>query len=484
MTSNPLSLPKPNISALHRTIAASVALLLVWLFLLNTKLQWLKADEQLLLTLLYICCVLPGVLFIGGHRLRVPVMPLWGIGYFALFGMPMISGAEELAQFDSRLVAEALGLAVLGALCCLAAFYTPLMLWLESFLPPLRWSWDPRRAPKSGVLLCLVGITANYLMLSVNLSSALGQPLYLLSLSATVGTLTLFLLQMRGALSLRLKLFLWGFVVPILYLFGIGTGAVYKGIIVLAPMLFCYCAEKRRLPVFWTVLILSVFVVPFLGFKGEYRSYAWQTEGDVELTSSPAGRGLFFVQLVIKRLTEGGLESYSVALETAEQRASHLELLADVMEQTPAVVPFWNGETYASVLWTLIPRFLYPNKPQKRVGQEFGHRYGILEETDLSTSVNLPHQVVEMYINFGKAGVVLGMLVIGTLYRAISVLLGRPGAGERSLIIGCTICAILLNQDSDFSLVFGGVVYCLAVLYIVSTLFHGNAPAPKKAGAA
>ena len=447
-----------------------------WVFVLNSKLAWLSGGEQFLLTLLFILCVLPGLFFLGGHRLRIPVMPLWGVGYFALFGMPFLKSEREagITSFDPALVSEVLGLTVLGAACCFLAFYAPFFQWVENMTPVLRQPWDLRRAPKSGVILCGVGILAHYISLTMSVGMAFLQPLLLLSKSATMGLLTLFLLQLRGKLSLQLKIFLWGFALPIEYLFAMGTGAVYNAVIVLAPLLFCYCAERRQVPLVWISLILGVFIIPFLGFKHEYRSYAWYGEGDVQVSSSPLQRGLFFVQLVTNRLTEGGVESYSVSVETTEERSSQLELLANVMEQTPRIVPFWKGETYASLLWAFIPRVLYPNKPTKVLGQEFGHRYGILNETDEDTSINLPHQVVEMYINFGKLGVFLGMLLIGCIYRAIAALLGRTGSGERALIIGCTICGVLLTLDADFSLVFGGVIYCLVVLYFVSRFFHGN----------
>ncbi|MDO8730134.1 MAG: hypothetical protein Q7J69_02960 [Candidatus Omnitrophota bacterium] len=409
-------------------------------------------------------------------------MPLWGVGYFVLFGMPFLGkeASFNLSSFEFGMISEALGLTVLGAFCCLLAFYTPVSKWVETLTPALRQPWDLRRAPKSGVILCLLGIAAHYVLLTTNTATALAQPLSVFSKSATMGVLTLFLLQLRGKLSLRLKIFLWGFVLPVEYLFGLGTGSVYNAVIVMAPLLCCYCAERRKIPVLWTAIVLGVFIIPFLGFKGEYRSYAWSTEGDVQVSSSPFQRGLFFVQLVTTRLTEGGTESYSVAVETAEERASQLELLANVMEQTPGIVPFWKGETYASLFWVFVPRILYPNKPKKLFGNEFGHRYGILHEEDEITSVNIPHQVVEMYINFGRTGVFFGMLLVGCLYRAITTLLDRPESGERALIIGCTICSVLLNLESDFSLVFGGVIYCLLILYTVSSIFHGNAPAQKK----
>ena len=463
-------------SILHRAILFSFLLLLAWLFFLK-YIRWASFDELVWLTLLFIVCGLPGILFIGGHRLRVPVMPLWGAGYFLLFGMPFLGKAEESSLFglSADTVQKALRLVVLGAACCLAAFYTPVGSWVEKIIPKLQTPWDLRRASKSGVSLCLIGLITHYGLLTGHPSPGLRQLFSTLSRSSTLGMLTLFLLQLRGKLSFRLKGFLWGFIFPVEYLLGLGTGAVYNAVIVLAPFLFCYTAERRKFPIVSAALLAAVLVVPFLGFKAEYRSYAWNTEGsEIAVPNSPVQRGLFFVQLVFNRLTQGGVASYTAAVKTSQERTSCIALLASVMEMTPGYVPFWHGETYASLAWIFLPRLFFPDKPTKTLGQEFGHRYEILNEEDDVTSINLPHQVVEMYVNFGALGVLAGMTLIGLLYRSIAVFLGRTESGERAMLIGCTICAILLNLDSDFSLVFGGVAYCLAVLYLVSHVFHGR----------
>lgn len=459
----------------------------IWFYLSNS-LHGSTAEEILWLFLLYVLCCLPAVLFIAGHRLRIPVMPLWGAGYFMLFGMPFFGKGpqETLFSMSPALVQDALQLIVMGACCCLIAFYTPLGRWVESASPSFQAPWDLNRAPKSGVLLCLLGMVTYYAMKVLTPAAGLQQLLSNLSLSATLGMLTLFLLQLRGKLTGRLKFFLWGIVFPFQYILTLGTGSVFNTIIVLAPFLFCYTAERRKVPMVWGIILVCVLIVPFLGYKAEYRSYAWSGENvdPAVVSASPLEKGLFFVQLVTRRISEGGLESYNVAMETAQERASQTGLLARVMELTPSQIPFWKGETYATLLWLFVPRFLYPAKPIKTIGQEFGHRYGILHEEDYWTSINLPHQVVEMYLNFGVAGVILGMMLMGFLYRVVAFSLGRPGSGERMLLIGCTLCTALLNMDNDFSLVFGGVVYCFGMLYLVSNIFHGNVAAPGKAASA
>ncbi len=453
-------------------VASTIGILCIaWLILWRMKLRWSSAEEFLWVTILYTLCSIPSVLFSAGHKSRIPFMPMWGLAYFMMFGVPMLSEEEQLhlSFVPESAVMSALGMAALGAMACLLTFYTFLGKWLEGWIPRLRAPWDPRRAPRIGVLLTSVGIVLHYIQRTSSPSLVWSQILYVLSQLGVVGMLTLFLAQLRGLLSLRLRLFLWVFAVPVELLMALGSGAMYNAILILTPFLFCYTVERRTIPWLWLILT-AAFLVPFLGLKHEYRSYAWYGEegGDIVITASPIQRGLAFIQLVIRRLSDGAVETYTVAAETTQARVSHLGVLITVMETTPKIVPFWGGETYRTLLWALAPRILFPNKPVKSLGQEFGHRYGLLGEEDSLTAFNLPHQVVEMYINFGPLGVLIGMGIIGLCYRAVLTLMDHPNAGERSIIIGCGLLSNLLDLDSDFSLVFGGVVYYVAVMYVVS----------------
>ncbi len=469
---------------------ASGTLLLVgavWVLLWVLRLQWASPTEVLWTTLLYLLCSLPTVIYVAGHKFRIPFMPMWGLGYFMLFGMPMISqeGQMALGFSTERAVTSALQLVVLGAAMCLLTFYTPLGQWFEAMAPRVRAPWDPRRAPVIGTILSLVGILLNYFQKTSPPSPFWGQILFVISQVGIMGMLTLFLLQLRGRLSLNLRILLWGFVIPVQYLLGLGTGSVHNSLVVLAPLLFCYTAERHKIPWIPCLVVLAVCFVPYSGFKSEFRSYAWYgVEGDIPITSSPIQRGMAFIQLVTKRLAEGGVEAYTVAAESAQARGSHLDLLITVMDATPTAIPFWGGETYRSILWVFVPRALFPDKPEKTVGQEFGHRYGILGETDVETSLNLPHQVVEMYINFGVIGVLIGMGIIGCLYRAVAAFLDHPEAGERGLIIGCGLLTNLLCLDGDFSLIFGGIMYYMVVMYLTMRVLGEPSSVPISAGPA
>ena len=76
------------------------------------------------------------------------------------------------------------------------------------------------------------------------------------------------------------------------------------------------------------------------------------------------------------------------------------------------------GESYSSILFTLIPRFLWPNKPKTTSGVEFGYQSGISGKNDTS-SISVTY-LGESYYNFGFFGVFITMIVflfMNYLYR-------------------------------------------------------------------
>jgi len=108
---------------------------------------------------------------------------------------------------------------------------------------------------------------------------------------------------------------------------------------------------------------------------------------------------------------------------------------AEIIERTPAQIPFWGGGTLYPLLFKPIPRLLYPDKPRESSGQTFGHLYGFLSPDDETTSYNLP-QLVEFYGNFGILGVLAGMFFLGVLYRVIQYIFVHPSMGLGAIVGG------------------------------------------------
>ena len=100
------------------------------------------------------------------------------------------------------------------------------------------------------------------------------------------------------------------------------------------------------------------------------------------------------------------------------------------------------------------------------LGQDFGHRYSYIETYDRSTSINFPF-LIEFYANFGWTGVMFGMLLTGMIYRVLDALLNVPGQSVVRSLVGLSIMLPLLNIESDFSLVFGGLFLNMVAFNVV-----------------
>ena len=132
---------------------------------------------------------------------------------------------------------------------------------------------------------------------------------------------------------------------------------------------------------------------------------------------------------------EGGRLFHSGSIvEAAMDRLNFMSMFAEVVQDTPKSVPYWEGHTYRSIVWKLVPVALYRKKPPEDTDGAFPHRYGILKDLDSTTAVPLP-QLVEGYVNFGVAGVVVAMLAIGVAYKMVEGTLVHPSMGFGGLIV-------------------------------------------------
>ena len=143
-----------------------------------------------------------------------------------------------------------------------------------------------------------------------------------------------------------------------------------------------------------------------------------------------------------------------------------------MVDDTPQKVPFLSGESYKPLMTAVVPRLIWPDKPEERFGNTFGKRYGFLPEAEDGTnSVNCPW-LTEMYANFGVTGVMVGMFVVGLMIAALEWFLCHWTMTPYEQIIGASILFPLFYQDSNFSLMVGSVPLTVITFWIFSRLFH------------
>jgi len=90
-------------------------------------------------------------------------------------------------------------------------------------------------------------------------------------------------------------------------------------------------------------------------------------------------------------------------------------LVGAATRYTPDVAPFLYGKTIYDAVLALIPRAVWPDKPSTAgSGDYVSQQTGILFAEGTSVGMG---QVLEFYINFGTAGVVVGFLLLGMAFR-------------------------------------------------------------------
>lgn len=420
----------------------------------------------------------------------IPLMPMHGIFYALTFGFPVLSNKLELSSpqlefpgnniwgdariansalsFDSTIVrADALSMALvltIGGLICLYLGYygfdkyykkiKPIHIHEVSSTQQLRFAWVLFGCY---VLLYLFPQLRN--LPSVN---QLSTPLIYISL----GILTL--------LFYDHKLTVWQIIFYRIAQFFVLTNALVSGS--LAPIVFLivffgvlYWGNKRRIP--WHLIVLVALIMTLLNpIKQQFRTQTWYSTQEKPVT--------MIDKIGVMGVTAGNYYAdKSMFIEVTQDkglinRVANISLFAYTKFMTPEYVPYWHGDSYRTLWTSFIPRILWPGKPQATIGQDFGHRYLLLNPHDKGTSINLPW-LIEFYINFGIFGLIAGMFFVGAFFRMLLQKLKVPSQARIEYVIAVTITFSLFYAESNFALMVGGMLPTFIVFTLLARLFTG-----------
>lgn len=323
-----------------------------------------------------------------------------------------------------------------------AAFWMAHVRRVNRYLPVIDWSPD---IEKLRGRLAVVSILEPVVRLALSLGlvpSALSQPFLLIQrILQCAGLIVLCdIFVARRSMSWHAWLVVSSMVLSGLISVG-GSLIAAPMLIFLVPM-FAYVSIRRRIP----VLVLLAFIAamgPLLYVKYAYRqSHDW-ARYDV-------GSSARFLEFTYNEIESGGFDSEHLADNTKE-RVNMFGSLAQVVTKSPGEVPLWQGETYEPVLTAFVPRALWPEKKVLDTGQQFGHRYGFLDEDDYITSANMP-QLVELRANFDTPWMFLGMFIIGYLQVILWRLFDHARSGPVLFAVGSSILTGCLMLECSFSL--------------------------------
>ena len=418
------------------------------------------------------------------RRRPIPALATLGLsyGYFFCFQIVVGNRATWPVYFTINAATDfdrPAQYVLVGWVAMLAAYLVSIFLLQGSPTPWKRVPWVLPRLRQASLFMLWSTIPLNLLQ------GAFGSNVVFSTLVAIGARAELLGMALIVALAVRTKLptnerwlMVAGIVLQLIV--SVGTGAVAGLALRFLVIGVAGWAAGARLT--WPRLMVGIAavgsIVVLRGLVHDYRAEAWFGERQLSLTERIGLWRDVITGNVVSRGATGTLES---SWDVVGDRTDHLALLADVSVKTPGSVPYWGGQTYLSLVGSFVPRALWPDKPEKRVGQDFGHRYGYLTRNDLSTSFNLPYPI-EFYVNFGEVGIVVGMLIVGVIFGLLDTFFNRPGQPLPQTALGIgLILPVITHLESDFSLTFGGLILnsvaAIAVLMMAERYASARGPA-------
>lgn len=448
----------PQVTGLTNHLTTILVGVGVLVFLNSIAPDSLALESRLLGSAIVILGFVPFLVWSDRREFPIPLFPAVAGIYVIYFGTPVFLTSQFRAL---RRPVEQAAIIPTQWMALVALIMLELGYYFSVFRKNERaahgWRPVPNRTPES-ILLWLgsLGVVVYLYSSVVRVPVVLAQPVTLLGLLATLVAIELYMRWRGKSLSLPGLLFL-AVLVGLRVTFGFSTGAVNEALSALIAIAIAAATLRKR--IVWTAVALAVAALVVLQpIKDAYRKT--DAYGATSLSQRLSG----FVEKTKDYAT--GVGEFPDAKESFVVRYGFLTTLAIVMKDTPSKIPYWNGETYKPLLSKLFPRFLLPWKPQELTGQTFGHRYHLISTYNTRTSYNMPIPV-ELYANFGRVGMIVGMFLLGVFYawaQRMSMRRIQPVFGSGFAIF---LVAQLAYIESALSFVVSGFFYAVVLVYLV-----------------
>lgn len=401
----------------------------------------------------------PSLVYLGSENKaqQLPLLPLHGLFYLLTFGIPVFDFDGNWWGVSRPMLEHALMLTAFSIITMYFCYYVVGGLVLRRMRPVnLKINYANRSILVFMWLFLILHMLYQYLEFLQSISSVSH---FLRAIGwISMGYIYLQVLQNRVSPFLR-GVFLWG-VLPLEAWSRFSHGSIAFLMLFLLFFLIINWHFYKKMPTKLIFFVLAAYIV-INPVKSEYRTYVWTSGHEYGVME----KGVLFISLIKNYYLGRGRTENSIKsnVETNINRMNHISVFAYVIDKTPKSVPFWEGETYKFLLVSYIPRVLWPNKPTAPQGNEFGHRYGLVEPWNFETTFNLPW-LPEFYANYGTIGVFLGMGLVGLFFRALVIFFSWPINYPLQYLIGLTITFELFFAESNLALMMGGVLSTTIVL--------------------
>jgi len=218
------------------------------------------------------------------------------------------------------------------------------------------------------------------------------------------------------------------------------TEALIGGVLVVLTNLLVH----GRVPKAWVALMLVVMGVGFPVLQAN--RVIRDERGENSTKASMDIPAAIERALAATDRTATGKERTQTALERLTTKGS-VEI---IVQGTGVTTPFQHGHTLIPLVETFIPRLVWADKPSIPTGQIMNREFHVSDALETYIS---PSHLGELYWNFGWAGVVIGMSMIGALFGWIGAKfdLSKAATVTRILVIVVTVREVILASEGELA---------------------------------
>jgi hypothetical protein len=198
-----------------------------------------------------------------------------------------------------------------------------------------------------------------------------------------------------------------------------------------------------RLPKMWLVAMLVFIAVGFPVLQANRVIVRGQYGADNTRVGENIGKSLKQAIEGRNKVTVGRDRS-----QTFVERLSLKTSVETIVTKTGDITSFQHGYTLTPLITTFVPRLIWPDKPSVEVGRMMNKEFRISDVADTYIS---PSHLGELYWNFGWAGVVVGMTLIGLLlgYLGARFDLAQAATITRIMVVVVTIRLMILGSEGE-----------------------------------
>jgi len=363
--------------------------------------------------------VWPSVRWAKHQTHPIPAFETFMLTSVSAYALPLLTEHSALSTYSNETILKSVAGVVLFQLAALGTYYstqahekhTPF--WIE---PMFRRDITPWLPIGMWLNLAYIALSQFTYILPGDINSILRAGFFGVSLACS------FLLGRKwgaGELSQNQKINVM-VVIVLQVVLQVSTLYLISAITNLLVLMLSYISAGRKIPVVGLGLLFLVFTVLHNG-KATMRAKYWVPGAPaISLTNLPdilvewVGDGL---QRHVDEDT-GEVEDRRSLLD----RASLLQMLCLVIDQTDQGLPFLGGETYGQVPAQLVPRFFWPGKPSGQVSTQRLSTYFGLQDEESSRTTSIGFGVLsEAFANFGFWGLFGLGIFIGWANKIIMV---------------------------------------------------------------